>query len=405
MSVHPRVLTRLFTLALLFTRTDQLHAADAMEQPAAGTAQTGARVQQIPLLTPAPPYLDRDSAARQPTLQELGLQGHMDLASLRERADHRSRDWQLQALVGQMEHLSRDRGAGEDRYQRAVSAAGSNRERLRHVLWSRGWARLYSGDMQGALEDWRDAAKLHGGKPEWYPYTVALAYWHAGSRPLGMRWFEASQLASQPDGNQRLPYLDVSLIAQSLIGDMFAVRELRARPDTPRMGADAPKLEWPAYIARPPPQYPRLAVMSKKQGKVVALACVDARGKVQTTQIAKTSGHAMLDKAATDAIAGWQFRPETCGGKPRDSWVAVPVDYALMSYAQGSRIPPRLPRKPAPDSSLFDFDCNREVGLDPTGFTLVAQSCDSGIVCSVDAVWTPENCGVAPTRAAAIPSR
>lgn len=344
---------------------------------------------RLPVLTPAPPYRDPDRAARQPSMQELGLKVNMDLAPLRERANARGGDARLHALVGQMEHLSGDRAAAEERYQHAVRAAGKSADKLRHVLWSRGWARLYSGDNEGALLDWRDAAKLHGGKPEWYPHTLALAYWRAGQRAVGMQWFEASEIARHPDGGARLPHLGLPLIAQGLFGDMFSVRRLREQPGTPRLAAGSPALELPAYIARPPPKYPASAVAARRQGRVMAFACISARGEVSNTQIAESSGHADLDKAATDAIVQWQFRPLICGGKPRDSWVQVPVAFAVMEG--GGRFPQRMPRKPDSDEAAHSR-CESGVGLDPEGFTAVVAECWTHIVCSADAVWKRHEC-------------
>ncbi len=342
----------------------------------------------LTLLEPSPPYTDRDRAARQPSMQELGLTVNMDLAALRVRANGRGGDARLHALVGQMEHLSGDRAAAEQRYQHAVRAAGKNSKKLGHVLWSRGWARLYSGDNEGALQDWRDAAQLHGGKPEWYPHTLALAYWRTDHRALGMRWFEASTLASHPYPGAPLPDLGLPMIAQSLISDMFEVRNLRARSDTRRLPAGAQELEFAAYIARPAPKYPATAVSSRRQGKVLAYACVDVRGDVRTTQVAKSSAHADLDKAATDAISGWQFRPVICGGKPRDSWVAVPIQFAITS---GGRPPVNRPGKPDSGEDA-EAGCESEVGLDPEGFTAVVEKCWTHVACSAAAVWTPDPC-------------
>ncbi len=361
--------------------------------------QGKATLPALPMLAPAPPYGDRDRAARQPSMQELGLKVNMELAPLRARANARA-DARLHALVGQMEHLSGERAAGEERYQHAVKAAGKNAEKLRHVLWSRGWARLYSGDNEGALLDWRDAAKLHGGKPEWYPHTLALAYWRAGQRSVGMQWFEASEISRRPDGAERLPHLGLPMIAQSLIGDMFSVRALRANPATARLPAGSPILQRQAYIARPPPKYPASAIASRRQGRVMAFACINSRGEVSTTQITESSGHADLDQAATDAIAQWQFRPLICGGKPRDSWVGVPVAFAVVQG--GGRFPPRLPRKPDADEAER-ARCESEVGLDPEGFTAVVPECWTHITCSANAVWKPEACKVSENSAAAAP--
>ncbi len=354
-------------------------------------AQPPSRVQPLPALTPSPPYTDRDDMARQPTMQELGLSGHVDLAPMRERANRKLRDWKLQALVGQMEHLDGDRAAAESRYQLAVDAAGRNDKRLRHVLWSRGWARLYSGDNEGALLDWRDAAKLHGGKPEWYPHTLALAYWRAGQRSVGMQWFEASQLSKRAEGKNSLGVVGLPPIATSLLYDMFEVRDLRANSATRRLDADAPAVQAPAHLMNPAPEYPRSALMARASGNVLSLVCIDSQGRPLAQKVIRSSGRSDLDRAATESIREWRFRPASCGGTPHDTWAAVPMSFVVTS---GGRPPP-------PDPEFARTECARDVALDTEGYTAVTESCDTGVVCTAGSVPEPGACAIRPGASAA----
>lgn len=329
--------------------------------------QLWAQSQNTPLdRAPDGPYTDEDSAARQPTMQELGLGGHVDLGPLRERADRKMRDWRLQALVGQMEHLARNRDAAETRYQRAVDAAGDDPKKLRHVLWSRGWGRLYSGDNDGALADWRDAARLHGGKPEWLPHTLAVGYWRRGDRSVGMQWFEASELARSDAGKHGPKLAGLPQIARSLLGDIFDVRELRSNPSVQRISGGKPANE-PAYLFAPPPRYPRAGITGGMQGNTLLQACVDARGKPQHVEIEKSSGRPLLDAAAKRAVADWQFRPATCDGAPRASAVLIPILFRLSSKG-AVRVPP-------PPASFFSNRFDPEVSLDPDGYTAVRREC------------------------------
>ena len=77
----------------------------------------------------------------------------------------------------------------------AASTAGS--AQARHVYWSRGWARYDTGDVDGALQDWQEAGRLHGGTPHWLPYTLALGHWIIGDREAALRWFDIA-VASDP---------------------------------------------------------------------------------------------------------------------------------------------------------------------------------------------------------------
>lgn len=82
-------------------------------------------------------------------------------------------------------------------FDAALAASSPASVHARHVYWSRGWARYDSGDVPGALADWREAAKLHGGSPHWLPFTLALGYWTIGDRELALRWFDVA-VAAQP---------------------------------------------------------------------------------------------------------------------------------------------------------------------------------------------------------------
>ncbi len=356
------------------------------------TAGPHAAARLLPTLVPAPPYTDRDDVARQPTLQELGLSGHVDLAPMRERADRKPRHWRLQALVGQMEHLGGDRAAAEARYQRAVDAAGKDVKRLRHVLWSRGWARLYSGDNEGALIDWRDAAALHGGKPEWYPHTLALAYWRVEQRALGLQWFEASEISKRAGGKHSLAGEGLPPLATSLLFDMFEVRDLRANSSTRRLAAGAPAVQAPAYLMTPTPDFPHAAVMARANGDVLVFACIDSRGQPQALKVIHSSGRSDLDRAATESIGQWRFRPASCGGRPRDSWVGVPISFRT---SRADRSPP------PPDPDFARIECARDVALDLDGYRAVTDSCDTDVVCAPDSVPEPDSCVISSSASGA----
>ncbi len=336
--------------------------------------------QAPPDIAPVGPYTDKDSAARQPTMQELGLSGHMDLAPMRERAEGKPRDWRLQALVGQMEHLAGNRDAAEARYQRAVDAAGTDPKKLRHVMWSRGWARLYSGDNEGAMADWRDAARLHGGKPEWLPHTIALAHWRSGRNAEAIKWFDASRYASMDLGEFSAADDSLPRIAQGLIGDILSVRDARADPDIVRLPADSPEYTYPSYVVIEPPRFPRTALLARASGDVMLRVCVDQRGKSRALRLESGSGNRHLDSAALEAVRGARFRPATCGGKPVETEVFVPILFRLVH----SDRPPRFLKEDPRHSrrKLQRDSTRREIGLDPSGYRLVARDCKVEIVCA-----------------------
>ncbi len=67
------------------------------------------------------------------------------------------------------------------------------------------------------------------------------------------------------------------------------------------------------------PPYPRAAGRRGEEGSVEMLVSVGADGAVAGVEVAVSSGHADLDRTATDAVSHWHFRPAHQNG------VAVPT--------------------------------------------------------------------------------
>jgi protein TonB len=64
------------------------------------------------------------------------------------------------------------------------------------------------------------------------------------------------------------------------------------------------------------PVYPPLAVLRAEQGAVTLLIHVSPDGLPAGVDIAQSSGFAMLDHAARDAVARWHFLPAVQDGQP-----------------------------------------------------------------------------------------
>ena len=94
------------------------------------------------------------------------------------------------AESGDIESAQRD-------YEAAMAASTDNPANRARVHWSRGWSRYGQGDVPGALADWSQAERLHGGHPFWVPYTYALAYWTLGDQDRALTWYDVA-VASNP---------------------------------------------------------------------------------------------------------------------------------------------------------------------------------------------------------------
>ena len=65
------------------------------------------------------------------------------------------------------------------------------------------------------------------------------------------------------------------------------------------------------------------------EGTVYLRVLVRVNGRVGQLAIDRSSGHEILDRAAVDSVKGWAFLPAKKGGKPVESWVLLPVKFAL----------------------------------------------------------------------------
>lgn len=59
---------------------------------------------------------------------------------------------------------------------------------------------------------------------------------------------------------------------------------------------------------------------------------VSRQGTALKIEIAHSSGHEILDKAAADAVRNWHFVPARKGNSPMEEWVQVPVAFRLRTW-------------------------------------------------------------------------
>jgi periplasmic protein TonB len=84
------------------------------------------------------------------------------------------------------------------------------------------------------------------------------------------------------------------------------------------------------YGNNPPPIYPTIARRRAQQGTVTLHVLVGIDGIVQRVEIAESSGFDALDDAALETVRRrWRFIPARRSGLPIESWVLVPIRFAL----------------------------------------------------------------------------
>jgi len=84
------------------------------------------------------------------------------------------------------------------------------------------------------------------------------------------------------------------------------------------------------YLTNPRPPYPHLAQREGWEGNILLHVRVLANGRPEAISVLKSSGHAVLDNAAIEAVRGWTFTPSTQGGIAIVGSVNVPFDFHLQ---------------------------------------------------------------------------
>jgi len=77
------------------------------------------------------------------------------------------------------------------------------------------------------------------------------------------------------------------------------------------------------------PRYPLQAYRNHEQGEVLLNVVVGSDGKPRKVSVDKTSGSSALDRAAVDAVKGWQFTPGTRNGVAQEAARQVAVGFKL----------------------------------------------------------------------------
>ena len=106
-------------------------------------------------------------------------------------------------------------------------------------------------------------------------------------------------------------------IVSGIVGSVPAVVEGPPPPPPPirqgpvRIGG---QVSAPALLKRVEPVYPAIAQAASIDGVVILDAIVDERGRVQSLKVLR--GHALLAKAATEAVQQWEYEPLKLNGTP-----------------------------------------------------------------------------------------
>lgn len=81
----------------------------------------------------------------------------------------------------------------------------------------------------------------------------------------------------------------------------------------------------------PAPPYPAAARQRGIEGVVLLEVKVLVDGRAGEVRLKASSGSPVLDEAGLRAVSGWTFGPVRRGPRSVESWVEVPVKFALTS--------------------------------------------------------------------------
>ncbi|MBK8816041.1 MAG: energy transducer TonB [Methylococcaceae bacterium] len=84
-----------------------------------------------------------------------------------------------------------------------------------------------------------------------------------------------------------------------------------------------------AYLNNPKPHYPGIARSRNWEGLVLLRVYVTPDGRCGNINVARSSGHDVLDESAVEAVRSWRFVPGKRGDTPIASWVTVPIEFNL----------------------------------------------------------------------------
>jgi protein TonB len=85
----------------------------------------------------------------------------------------------------------------------------------------------------------------------------------------------------------------------------------------------------PDAAVNQPPEYPREALVHGEQGRVLLSIHVLPSGKPSVIRVANSSGYAVLDQAAAQAVMHWQFLPAQRAGKAVASVLPFWISFQL----------------------------------------------------------------------------
>lgn len=85
----------------------------------------------------------------------------------------------------------------------------------------------------------------------------------------------------------------------------------------------------PTFVPDVQDYYPEVSRRNGEEGRAIVKVCVGVAGKIDSVEIATTTGHPLLDEAALKVAKAFRFKPATSEGRPVASCPTLPVKFEL----------------------------------------------------------------------------
>jgi len=114
----------------------------------------------------------------------------------------------------------------------------------------------------------------------------------------------------------------------------FESAEYSSQETAGNLSHESTVIAYPLYKENTPPVYPEIARVRGYEGIVLVSAEILPNGRVGEIKIRKSSGYAILDQSAIQAVKPWKFEPAKKSGNPFTAWVELPIKFILNSNSQ-----------------------------------------------------------------------
>jgi TonB family protein len=104
--------------------------------------------------------------------------------------------------------------------------------------------------------------------------------------------------------------------------------DLSGPPSTGPMRAGIGEVKAPVVLQRVLPEYPRVALLARKNGWVIVECIIDKTGHIRNAKVVGSS-FAAFEQPAIDAVQKWVFSPGTLHGEAVDTIFDLTVTFQL----------------------------------------------------------------------------